>query len=154
MEKSWIFWNFRNFWKSRGIWTKVGHGHGKVMEFVNKDKKSWKSHGIWPIGPTFYKSAPLRGNLLILSCLYVDFLFFYAATFYIWLAHHRGPTKCRYYHDVCKAFVLIFWSWNFVIRSWKSHGKVMEFCPGNFVATLVWFLTSKVLKILFCILIL
>ncbi len=27
-------------------------------------------------------------------------------------------------------------SWNFVIQSWKSHGKVMEFCRDNFVATL------------------
>ena len=27
-------------------------------------------------------------------------------------------------------------SWNFVVWSWKSHGKVMEFCHGNFVATL------------------
>ncbi len=43
--------------------------------------------------------------------------------------------NCHYYH-VCKAFVLIFWSWNLVFRSLKSHGKVMEFCPGNFVATL------------------
>ncbi len=25
----------------------------------------------------------------------------------------------------------------FVIRSWKSHGKVMEFCRADFVATLV-----------------
>ncbi len=26
-------------------------------------------------------------------------------------------------------------SWNFVIRTWKSHGKVMEFCRYNFMAT-------------------
>ncbi len=29
------------------------------MEFWNKDKKSWKSHGNWPIGPTFCKLAKL-----------------------------------------------------------------------------------------------
>ncbi len=37
----------------------------------------------------------------------------------------------------CWLYVLRFRSWNFVIRSWKSHRKVMEFCPGDFVATLV-----------------
>ncbi len=30
MEKSWIF---LNFWRSHGILTKNGQGHGKVMEF-------------------------------------------------------------------------------------------------------------------------
>ena len=28
-------------------------------------------------------------------------------------------------------------SWNFLIHSWKNHVKVMEFCHGDFVATLV-----------------
>ncbi len=46
MEKSWIFWNFEIFWKSHGILTKNGQGLGKVMEFLNWNKKSWKNHGI------------------------------------------------------------------------------------------------------------
>ncbi len=47
--KSWIFWNFEifwNFWKSHGILTKNKQGHGKVIEFLNWGKKSWKNHGI------------------------------------------------------------------------------------------------------------
>ncbi len=46
MEKSWILWNFEsfwNFWKSHGILTKNGQGHGKVMEFLDWSKKSEKS---------------------------------------------------------------------------------------------------------------
>ncbi len=46
MEKPWIFWNFEIFWKRHGILTKNGQGHGKVMEFLNWSKKSWKNHGI------------------------------------------------------------------------------------------------------------
>ncbi len=33
MKISWNSWNFKNFWKSHGILTKIGKGHGKVMEF-------------------------------------------------------------------------------------------------------------------------
>ena len=98
----WNFWNFKNFWnlwKSHGIWTKIDQGHGKVMEFWNKAKKSWKSRGIWPLGPTFCKLALLHG-------------------------------------DFSKPELLGFQSWNFVIWSWKSHWKVMEFCWWDFVATL------------------
>ncbi len=49
MGKSWIFWNiekFWNFWKTHGILTKNGQGHGKDIEFLNSSKKSWKNHGI------------------------------------------------------------------------------------------------------------
>ncbi len=49
MEKSWMFWNFEifwNFWKSHGIFIKNGQGNGKVLEFLNWSKKSWKTHGI------------------------------------------------------------------------------------------------------------
>ncbi len=85
MEKSWNFWNFEifwNFWKSHGISPKTDEGHGKVMEFLNYGKKSWKTVRI--------NGRPLKR------------------------------------------------SWNFVIRSWKSHGTVMEFCRDNFVATLFY----------------
>ncbi len=47
MEKSWNSLNFENFWKSHeNFKTKIGEGHGKVMEFLNWSKKSWKNHGI------------------------------------------------------------------------------------------------------------
>ncbi len=36
----------RPYWLSRGILTKIGKGHGKVLEFGNWNKKSWKSPGI------------------------------------------------------------------------------------------------------------
>ncbi len=39
-------WNFPIFWKSHGILTKIGQGHGKVMDFLNWSKKSWKNLGI------------------------------------------------------------------------------------------------------------
>ena len=42
MGQSWNFEIFWNFWKSHGIWTKIEEGHGKVMEFLNWSKKSWK----------------------------------------------------------------------------------------------------------------
>ncbi len=34
-------------------------------------------------------------------------------------------------------------AWNFVIRSWKSDGKVMEFCREDFVATLTYLSCSS-----------
>ncbi len=44
MEESWNFEIFWNFWKSHVILTKIAKGHGKVMEFLNWSRKSWKSH--------------------------------------------------------------------------------------------------------------
>ncbi len=84
-------------WKSRGMSgiLKFSRISGKVMEFKLKltkvMEKSWnfeirtKSHGIWPIAPTFYQLAPLRVDLLIQRCLHVYHLFLYA-TCCIWLA--------------------------------------------------------------------
>ena len=83
MEKSWIFWNFEifwNFWKSHGILTKNGQGHGKVMDFLNCSKKSWKimefykqilnSHELVPLCGSFSRSncrvCWLRGHGILL----------------------------------------------------------------------------------------
>ncbi len=77
MEKSWIFWNFEifwNFWKSHGILTKNGQGHGKVIEFLNLSKKSHEkimesrimNHELTPLRGSFSKSnwrvCQLRGH--------------------------------------------------------------------------------------------
>ncbi len=105
MEKSWNFWNFEifwNFWKSHGILTKNGQGHGKVIEFLNLSKKSWKNHGI----------------------LQTNFLF-------SWIG-----AATRQLFKIQLTCMSIKRSWNFVIWSLKIHGKVMEFCRDNFVATL------------------
>ncbi len=44
---------FLEFWKSHGILAKIWTGHGKVIEFLNRNKKSWKSHGNWKMNPWF-----------------------------------------------------------------------------------------------------
>ena len=72
IEKSWVFWNFEifwNFWKSYGILTKNGQGHGKVMEFLNLSKKSWKNHGILQkiLGHDSHESAPLCGHWKVME---------------------------------------------------------------------------------------
>ena len=46
LPRSWECYGFSGILKFSGIFTKNGQGYGKVMEFLNWSKKSWKNHGI------------------------------------------------------------------------------------------------------------
>ena len=83
--------------------------------FYKKWTGSWKSHGIFKFEQkVMEKSWNFANKFFVLMKRRR-----HAAAF-------QNPMTC----------MSIKRSWNFVIRSWKSLGKVMEFCRDDCVATL------------------
>ncbi len=100
MEKSWIFWNFEifwNFWKSLGILTKNGQGHGKDIQLTcmsisrswNFVMRSWKNQG--------KVTEFCRDNFVATLLLFIKPLFFFIILYYYPLDH----ILCYSGHIIC-----------------------------------------------------
>ncbi len=89
------------------------HGHGKVMEFDQRILH-------------IYKSPPLRGNLFV-SCSFCKVIMELFKQILNWnelALLHSSISKSNWCTSIKR-------SWNFVIRSWKSHGILLRQFRGN-----------------------